>query len=146
MNIYGKSTGNLATFTCLYDIDLSTGKPVDPLNYRLPVPVGAIPIGKALGLGFQSRTPAAGDVLTAVNQTANPLNSVLVYSEKAFAFASATPAQRFVKEEEASSNDGGINIRLGIQGANDDGETSFRMDVLTGSNGVWSPGGCSIVY
>lgn len=146
MNIYGKSTKALATFTCLYDIDLSTGLPADPNSKRPQVPIGAIPIGKALGIGFLSRPIAAGDTLTSVNTTSDSLDSVLVYSEKAFAFAAAAPARRYVVEEEATNYDGGINIRTGIQGTNENGLTSFRMDVLTGSNGVWSPGAVSIVY
>jgi len=145
-NIYGKSTDLLSTFTCLYDIDLGTGKPVDPLLLRPPIPVGAIPIGRALDIGFLSKPIVAGMPLYPVNQTGMPVNTVLIYSEKAFAFASATPAKRFVNEEENSSHEGGINIRLGIDGSNDNGKTSFRMDVLTGSNGVWSPGACTLIY
>jgi hypothetical protein len=145
-DIYGKTTDKLSTFTCLYDINLATGKPVDALTSRPDIPAGAIPIGRALGIGFLSQPIAAGNTLTRVNATATPRNSVLVYSEKAFAFASATPAQRYVVEEENSSSEGGINIRLGIQGTNESGKTSFRMDVLTGSNGVWSPGCCTVIY
>ncbi|MCL1955765.1 MAG: hypothetical protein FWF63_00450 [Fibromonadales bacterium] len=145
-NIYGKTDGRLSTFACLYDIDLATGKPVDPLLNRPQIPAGAIPIGRALGIGFLSTPVAAGNTLTRVNATNSPLNSVLVYSEKAFAFASATPARRYVNEEENTAHEGGINIRLGIDGSNDEGLTSFRMDVLTGSNGVWSPGCCAILY
>jgi len=147
-NIYGKTDGQLSTFTCLYDIDLATGKPIDPLLNKPTLPAGSIPIGRALQLenGFLSRLIASGDVLARVNAQTQPLNSVLVYSEKAFAFASATPARRYVVEEENTAHDGGINIRLGINGSNENGETSFRMDVLTGSNGVWSPGCCTILY
>ncbi|MDR2593925.1 MAG: hypothetical protein LBC87_04060 [Fibromonadaceae bacterium] len=145
-NIYGKTSGQLSTFTCLYDIDLSTGKPVDPLLNRPQLPAGSIPLGRALGIGFLSAPVAAGATLIRVNDSTTPLNSVLVYSEKAFAFASATPARRYVVEEENTAHEGGINIRLGINGSNENGLTSFRMDVLTGSNGVWSPGCCAILY
>jgi len=145
-NIYGKTTDKLSTFTCLYDIDLATGKPVDALTNRPQIPAGAIPIGRALGIGFLSTPIVSGMTLTRVNSAATPRDTVLVYSEKAFAFASATPAKRYVVEEENSSHEGGINIRLGIDGSNDNGKTSFRMDVLTGSNGVWSPGACTIIY
>jgi hypothetical protein len=145
-NIYGKTTGLLSTFTCLYDIDLATGKPVDEYTSRPDIPIGAIPIGRALGIGFLSRPLEASDTLEFINGGDSPRGSVLVYSEKAFAFASATPAQRYVVEEENTASEGGINIRLGIQGTNEGGKTSFRMDVLTGSNGVWSPGCCTVIY
>jgi hypothetical protein len=147
-NIYGETTGSLATFSCLYDINLATGVAVNVNEKRNTLPAGAIPVGKTVGIGFETAI-AAGATLSFLNTdtTGNVfLNSVLVYSEKTFSFASATPAKRYVVEEENSSNEGGINIRVGIQGTNETGLTSFRMDVLTGSSGVWSPGGVTLLY